>query len=62
MSEYFSKAYRSYKIYVKIELDIFKYATATDIKQAIVVVTSASAKIFDLMSLKLDVHCLDINR
>ena len=47
---------------VKVELDLFNYATKTDLKNATGVDTSKFAEKVDLANLKSDVDKLDIDK
>ena len=61
MSEYFPKP-KSSGGKVKVELDLFNYATKADLKNATGVDTSKFAKKVDLASLKSNVDKLDIDK
>ena len=61
MSEYFQKP-KSLGANVKVELDLFNYATKADLKNATGVDTSDFAKKTDLANLKSDVDKLDIDK
>ena len=60
MSEYFPKP-SSLGANVKIELDLFNYATKTDLKNAARIYTLSFAKKADLAHLKSDADKLDID-
>ena len=60
MSEYFPKP-SSLGANVKIELDLFNYATKTDLKNAARIYTLSFAKKADLANLKFDADKLDID-
>ena len=47
---------------MKVELDLFNYATKSDLKDTAGVHTSNSAKMSDLASLKSNVDKLDIDK
>ena len=61
MSEYFPEP-KSLGGRVKVELDLFNYATKTDLKDATGVDTSSFTKKVDLANLKSDVDKLDIDK
>ena len=61
MSEHFPEP-KSLQRRVKVELDLFNYATKADLKTATGVDTSKFAKTFDLASLKYNVDKIDINK
>ena len=61
MSEHFPEP-KSLRSRVKVELDLFNYATKGDLKTATGVDTSKFAKTFDLASLKSNVDKIDINK
>ena len=61
MSEYFPKP-KSSGGKVKVELDLFNYATKADLKNATGVDTSKFAKKVDLANLKSNVDKLDIDK
>ena len=61
MNEYFPEP-KSSEGRVKVELDLFKYATKTDLKNATRVDTSKLAKKIHLATLKPHVDKLDIDR
>ena len=60
MSEYFLKP-KSLVANEKVEIDLAKYATKTDLKNATKLDTSDFAKKIDLAHLKFDVDKLDID-
>ena len=61
MSEHFPEP-KSLQRRVKVELDLFNYATKADLKTATGVDISKFAKTFDLASLKSNVDKIDINK
>ena len=61
MSEYFPEP-RSSERRVKVELDLYNYATKTDLKKSAGVDTSSVAQNVDLANLKSDVDKLDIDK
>ena len=61
MSEHFPEP-KSLWRRVKVELNLFNYATKADLKTATGVDTSKFAKTFDLASLKSNVDKIDINK
>ena len=61
ISEYFPKP-NSVGIRVKVDLDLFVYATKTDLQNAAGVDASSFAKQTDLANLKSDVDILDIGK
>ena len=61
MSEYFQRR-TSLQGKVKVELDLFSYATKADLKNAKGVDTSDFVKKIDLVSLKTEIDKLDIDK
>ena len=61
MSEYFQRR-KSLQGKVKVELDLFSYATKADLKNAKGVDTSDFVKKIDLVSLKFEIDKLDIDK
>ena len=54
--------YRNSKNKIEVELDLFNYATKSDLKNATGVDTSELAKKTDLVNLKSDIDKLDIDK
>ena len=61
MSEYFPEP-KSLGANVEVQLDLYDYATKTDLKNSTGVHTSSFAKKADLVNLKSDVDKLDIDK
>ena len=62
MSQFFPKPNERYGRNVKVELDIYNYATKSDLKNAAGVDTSSFYKRIEFCSLKLVVYKLDIDK
>ena len=62
MSKYFPKPFRSFGRNINVKVDLSNYATKTDIKNISHVNTSSFALKINLVSLKTEVHKLDINK
>ena len=62
MSQFFPKPNKRYGRNVKVELDIYNYATKSDLKNAAGVDTSNFYKRIEFCSLKLVVDKLDIDK
>ena len=60
MSQYFPKAFRCFGGIINVKVDLFNYATKTDIKNISHVDTSRFALKTNLTSLKTEVDKLDI--
>ena len=62
MSQYFPKPFRSFGGNINVKIDLFNYATKTDLKNVTYVDTSNFALETNLTSLKTEVDKLDIDR
>ena len=62
MSQYFPKSFRSFGRYIKVKVDLSKYATKTDIKNISHVDTSSFALKTNMANLKTKVDKLDIDK
>ena len=62
MSQYFPKSFRSFGRNISIDVDLFNYATKTDLKNVTHVDTSSFALKTNLGNLKTEVDNLDIDK
>ena len=62
MSQYFPKLFRSFGRNISIDVDLFNYATKTDLKNVTHVDTSSFALKTNLGNLKTEVDNLDIDK
>ena len=62
MSQYFAKPFRSFGGNINVKVDLFNYATKTDLKNVTYVDTSNFALEANLTSLKTEVDKLDIDK
>ena len=62
MSHYFPKPFRNFEGNINVKVDLFNYATKTDIKNISHVGTSSFALKTDLANLKTEVDKLDIDK
>ena len=62
MSQYFSKWYEPFGGDINVKVDLFNYATKSDLKNATGIDTSKLAAESDLVSLKIEVDKLDIDQ
>ena len=62
MSQYFPKSFRSFGRNISIDVDLFNYATKTDLKNVTHVDTSSFALKTNLGNLKTEVNKLDIDK
>ena len=62
MSQYFPKPYESFGGDINVKVDLFNYATKTDIKDILHIDTSSFALESNLASLKTEVHKLNIDK
>ena len=62
MSEYFSKWFRSFGRSINVKVDLFNYATKTDLKNVTHVDTWSFALKTNLANLKTEVDKLDIDK
>ena len=62
MDKYFPRPFRSFGRNINVKVDLSNYATKTDIKNISHVNTSSFALKINLVSLKTEVHKLDINK
>ena len=62
MDKYFPRPFRSFGRNINVKVDLSNYATKTNIKNISHVNTSSFALKINLVSLKTEVHKLDINK
>ena len=62
MSEYFPKSFRSFERNINVKVDLYNYATKTDLKNVTHVDTSSFAPRTNLGNLKTEVDKLDIDK
>ena len=62
MRKYFPKSFRSFGRNINVKVDLFNYATKTDLKNVTHVDTSSFALKTNLASLKTEVDKLDIDK
>ena len=62
MSQYFPKPFRRFEGNINVKVDLFNYATKTDLKNVTYVDTSIFALETNLTSLKTEVDKLDIDK
>ena len=62
MSQYFPKPYEPFKREINVKMDLFNYATKTDLKKAIGIDISKLAAKSDLASLKAEADKIDVDK